>query len=81
MVVKKGEKMDKFDVIYKNSETIEMQQPDNLLPCPFCGGEAHMSGKFPHGQYYITCTGCRVSLWDDRQDKAIGHWNKRVKVS
>ncbi len=73
--------MDKFDVIYKNSVSVEMKQPDNLLPCPFCGEKAHMSGKFPHGQYYISCTVCRVSLWDDRVDKVIGHWNKRIKVS
>ena len=70
--------MDLFDIHHPNNKKRLIEPLSKLLPCPFCGGEAKLSGCFPNGQYYIKCTGCRVSLWYDRQDKAVGCWNKRV---
>jgi len=58
-----------------------------ILPCPFCGGEAGLgtSGITQGKQYYfVNCINCLVSnnLIADMQifDKcsAIEHWNKRV---
>ncbi len=69
--------MNKFDLIHPNNKKSPIEA--ELLPCPFCGNKAELSGCFPNGQYYITCTGCRVSLWYDRKDKAIGAWNRRTK--
>ena len=66
-----------------------------LLPCPFCGGNAHFQdGREDQGHYwipsdYIQCNGCKVStphLSVDREsDKAkrkatlAKDWNRRVK--
>ncbi len=65
----------KFELIYGTQDKTKIIA--NLKPCPFCNGTAELSGMFPSGQYFIQCSECRVSLWDDRQDKAIGHWNIR----
>lgn len=70
--------LSKFLYLYKDIDIeLTKMETDKLLPCPFCGSDAELSGMFPHGQYYIQCTGCRVSLWYDRVDKAIGMWNTR----
>ncbi len=71
--------MNKFDLIYPDNKKRPLQALSELLPCPFCGSKAELSGCFPNGQYYIQCTGCRVSLWYDRMDKAVGCWNNRIK--
>jgi Lar family restriction alleviation protein len=71
--------VDKFNLIYGESEKRTLEA--SLLPCPFCGEDASISGMFPQGQFYVTCGGCRVSLWHDRKDKAIANWNARVKNS
>ncbi len=68
--------MDKFELIYGKQEYRKIEI-SHLKPCPFCNGKAELSGMFPSGQFYIQCLGCRVSLWEDRRDKAIGHWNMR----
>ncbi len=68
--------MNKFELIYGKQEHRKIEI-DYLKPCPFCNGEAELSGMYPSGQYYIQCLECRVHLWEDRKDKAIGHWNKR----
>ncbi len=68
--------MHKFDMHHPNN--VKRSIDVNLLPCPFCGAKAELSGCFPNGQYYIACTGCRASLWYDRKDKAIGAWNSRT---
>lgn len=68
-------KTDKFDLVHPNTEKKPLAA--NLLPCPFCGGKAELSGRFPSGQYYVGCTGCRVSLWYDREDKSVDAWNTR----
>lgn len=67
--------MDKFEHIYGKQEKSTINA--NLKPCPFCNGKAEMSGMFPSGQYYVQCSECRASIWDDREDKVIGHWNRR----
>ena len=50
---------------------------DTLLPCPFCGGEAHPAKK------YIFCLECGAegpSLEPVEEDPAaIYAWNKRAK--
>lgn len=68
--------MDKVELIYGKQEKRKIEC-NHLKPCPFCNGEAVLSGLYPLGQYYIQCLECRVSLWDDREDKAVGHWNMR----
>jgi Lar family restriction alleviation protein len=68
--------MDKFDIRFSN---IEKQPMDSttLLPCPFCGGTAELSGRYPTGQFYISCIDCQVSMYDDRKDKVVQKWNRR----
>ncbi len=52
-----------------------------LLPCAFCGEPAEWINKVLFdGHYYIRCSNgeCHVTIKADRQDKAIGFWNRRI---
>jgi hypothetical protein len=59
--------------------------PNELKPCPLCGGEAKIlacEGYWRSGilAYEIVCStdGCQVSAGDRRKYKAIRHWNRRA---
>lgn len=47
-----------------------------LLPCPFCGGEAEVEHRF--GLYFVFCKYCgaRVSSFGD-VNSAVAVWNTR----
>lgn len=62
-----------------------------LLPCPFCGGEAEVKKVYGCNKYYIVCSSSKA-LFDDRCvlagigarvydsiGDAIAAWNRRVK--
>lgn len=51
----------------------------DLLPCPFCGGEAQLSEGI---SYYVFCPDCGAEgPWDDdSRDKAINGWNARPLI-
>ncbi len=53
----------------------------SLLPCPFCGNEAHASGCFLDGHYQVICSECRAVIKSDREDKAQGMWNQRFGLN
>lgn len=50
-----------------------------LLPCPFCGGKAkpEISGEGVFETWYVTCTTCCASVWDNTEAEAIELWNTR----
>lgn len=60
-----------------------------LLPCPFCGGEAHAhefsmhAGQFSCHMFYnpywqVICSECRAAIGDfDTRAEAIAAWNTR----
>ena len=57
-----------------------------LLPCPFCGGEARLemsTNIFGERTYRVYCTGgicgARIGLRDSRED-AVNAWNLRVPI-
>jgi hypothetical protein len=64
---------------------------EELKPCPFCGGEARVSGDYRYG-FGITCLGetcgCRFGIEYDNsampnndyvtENEAIKKWNKRI---
>lgn len=58
------------------AEKLEKYEP-TLKPCPFCGGEAHMSGG---GKvFWVNCRGCKIDMHIcDTKKEAIEAWNKRV---
>ena len=69
------------------SKEINKEQTNNLLNCPFCGGEARLQRKKRnlHG-YYVICKscGCRTSFYQYKYDsleklreQAIEVWNTR----
>lgn len=56
-----------------------------LLPCPFCGGEAeqyddHDTGSFNEGMSCIQCTRCQASsaMHGDRKENLVSSWNTRA---
>lgn len=58
-----------------------------LLPCPFCGGEAQLGKAYP-GARNVSCADCGVALpWNCKNDiagnegelYAIAAWNTRTQ--
>jgi len=49
-----------------------------LLPCPFCGGEAHLVQPHDNSRPYVMCitSYCTSPKMDDA--KAIAAWNRRT---
>lgn len=54
-----------------------------LLPCPFCGGEARLYENPPYeppGMFFVRCDPCDLvydKAWDVPRDQAIAAWNTR----
>ena len=71
------------------SEIIEGFEPSNkLLPCPFCGGKAHIEEHkfwdekakgFTVQTYGVVCDSCCSMSWQHHRhkEKAIEQWNTR----
>lgn len=57
-----------------------------LLPCPFCGGEAKLikrkskTGFYPSGgTYYVHCKKCLITTQPrNNADNVIKAWNRRA---
>ena len=55
-----------------------------LLPCPFCGGEAEMCHVTqlwePRDAYWVKCKNCRISgTHHTTEAEAIAAWNSRAE--
>lgn len=46
---------------------------EKLLPCPFCGGEAHLFDG-----YWVECTKCGCQTPETFEEVAIAAWNRRT---
>ena len=53
--------------------------PNELKPCPFCGGEASMiKVDYVRGNTYCYCTECKAkSPYCLTREEAINAWNRR----
>ena len=52
-----------------------------LLPCPFCGGEAELANPYGIG-WYVRCKrpGCAMMGYDNETEaEAIAAWNSRAE--
>ena len=58
----------------------ERTMTTELLPCPFCGGEAYLSG-FQHSDGAVVCKKCGAAMFDTDAQTAIIEWNKRVNTN
>ena len=51
----------------------------NLLPCPFCGGNASIPESYPyHHLVFCTSCGCKTDICDTEAE-AIAAWNCRIE--
>ncbi len=56
---------------------------NELLPCPFCGGEGRIMTALDHHakamRFCTTCTSCRADMyhWVNTEAEAIAAWNRR----
>lgn len=60
-------------------EAREKAATAELLPCPFCGGEAD-DPDYRNLKFYVVCGGCYVRTDDFRcREDAHSAWNRRAK--
>ena len=66
--------------------------PNDLKPCPFCGGEASVVRSYPQTlfsdegatcHFKVTChtmgcLGSAINLWDYTKERARAAWNRRA---
>ena len=78
-------------MIKENKQTISKEQPNTLLKCPFCGGEAKLNERYREGvanrkMYWVSCKKCGATQPFHNQAGyrknigAIGAWNTRKPV-
>lgn len=63
---------------------LALEAEEELLSCPFCGGEAELvhplSMGYAYDRYFVTCKECRAtSMRYSTEADAIAAWNRRVK--
>ena len=74
--------------IIKNYDVMEPGMPE-LLPCPFCGGEAKVYGPVGWYRQYGISHSCRVfhggsgdfTLGAKTEEQAIADWNRRADLT
>jgi Lar family restriction alleviation protein len=54
-----------------------VKNDNGILPCPFCGGNAHLLGD-PHTDHLVVCERCGAQMFDTDATLAIESWNKRI---
>jgi Lar family restriction alleviation protein len=61
---------------------------ENLKPCPFCGGEAIISGSEEQTAYFVSCTTCDAQTavitsadYGKVKEKAAATWNNRAELA
>ena len=67
----------------KYEQCKEKYTDDNrqVLPCPFCGGEAVIIENYTGNEGYVECPHCHIGtqVYEYRElQEAIEAWNKRV---
>ena len=56
---------------------------NELKPCPFCGGEAHLEQYQDAPEYFaiVRCSQCDIKAVKDTDEEAIEAWNTRAEKS
>jgi hypothetical protein len=54
--------------------------PDDLLPCPFCGGRARFTSA--NGECWLSCMSCQASsCMRGNTEAAVSAWNMRAQAA
>ncbi len=55
------------------------EQTEKLDPCPFCGGDAHVSFECGAEGWFIECGECfSRGAWSEDRHVAAAKWNRRA---
>ncbi len=60
----------------------EKEIANEILPCPFCGGEAHidqLSSVLNHA-WQVSCDRCDILFMASEEDAVIVMWNTRTNA-
>lgn len=77
----------KSDIFEATYEPIPHEEPAQLKPCPFCGGEAIMHTVEPHSHYFVNmpdypgstfieCVNCTCGISASTEQEAKELWNR-----
>lgn len=79
-------------MIYKYTETKQVVNKIEILPCPFCGSEnvkpIHIKGNYGYSpsEDYVACLSCgatggkiKDSDCGNYMQEAVNNWNERAK--
>ena len=56
---------------------LEADEEEKPKPCPFCGGEAHVSD---FSEPYVQCSKCEArTTYCNNRHEAVSAWNRRTK--
>lgn len=61
-------------------EEDEDDEPEELAPCPLCGGSVKLKKDFVAGAdpcYFIQCENCKSNVGDIDRDELVRIWNER----
>lgn len=75
--------LEKYKKNFKALYSCDLEEVEDLKPCPFCGGEAKINRIvntfYQYARYFSSCTRCSAeSKVFETEQEAIEAWNTRA---